>query len=112
MKAGKVWGETQLIASVPNAFEWHRIIVESGHQCSRHSHRQKYNGFFVESGTLEVTVWQPEGTVDVTILHVGDYMAVPPGVDHRFKALQDTVAFEVYWAQFSPDDIERVDTGE
>lgn len=110
--AGKVWGSTQLIESIPNLFEWHRIDVDAGHRCSRHSHASKYNGFFVEKGKLQITVWQPSGTVDETVLHPGDYMVVPPRVEHQFYALDNTIAFEVYWARLDPEDIDRANTGE
>ena len=111
MKAGKVWGETLKIHAVPGCFEFHRIFALEGHECSKHLHKTKYNGFWVEQGILRVTVWQPSGTIDYTVLQDGDFMVVPPGVHHRFTALMDTVAFELYWAELHPEDIERENVG-
>lgn len=110
--AGKVWGRTAQLFATP-AFELHRIVAQPGHKCSKHKHSTKVNGFFVETGKLRVTVWQPTGTVDVTELGPGDTIAVPPGVYHQFQALEpDTVAFEVYWTELRADDIERETVGE
>lgn len=109
--AGKVWGATSEVFVTP-MFELHQITVDAGHRCSRHLHRTKYNGFLVLSGSLEVTVWQPTGTVDVTVLGPNDNMIVPPGVDHQFRALEKTRAIEAYWTELRGDDIVRVNTGE
>lgn len=108
--AGKVWGQTSEIFAT-STFELHRIEVRHGRECSKHSHRTKFNGFFVESGALEVTVWQPTGTVDVTVLTAGDSMIVPPGVVHQFRGNLNTVAFEAYWTELLRDDIVRNTTG-
>ena len=112
MISGKVWGTTSLIHSVPGCFEFHRIDALKGHRCSNHKHKTKYNGFYVVSGKLQITVKQPTGTTDITVLGPGDYTVVSPGVFHRFDVLEDTVAFELYWAELHPSDIEREDVGE
>jgi hypothetical protein len=39
------------------------------------------------------------------------YTKVAPGEYHQFEALKDTVAYELYWAQFDHDDIERETVG-
>lgn len=105
-----MWGSTSEIFAT-STFELHRLTVKLGHRCSRHSHLTKFNGFYVESGLLVVTVWQPTGTVDVTHLYDGDSMIVPPGVDHQFEAFTPVVALEVYWTELRGDDIVRKDTG-
>ena len=38
-------------------------------------------------------------------------MEVPPGEYHRFEAVEDVVAYEIYWAQLEDHDIERVEEG-
>lgn len=111
-KAGKVWGTTELIALVPGVVEFHRIETRKGGVCSKHAHQSKTNGFFVESGKLLIRVWQKAyDLVDETILEAGDYMAVPPGVQHQFECLEDAVAFELYYAQLVGDDIVRESVG-
>ena len=73
MKAGKIWGQTELIHA-NGVLEFHRIEYKAGYKCSEHEHRFKWNGFFVESGKMIVRVWQDEdqeGLVDETILGPG-----------------------------------------
>jgi mannose-6-phosphate isomerase-like protein (cupin superfamily) len=111
MLAGKVWGETELIEG-NGVLEFHRIQARAGGVCSKHLHRHKWNGFYVESGQLVVRVWKNNyDLVDETVLGPGQYTRVPPGEYHQFEALEDTVAFEIYWAEFDHDDIQRETVG-
>lgn len=108
---GKIWGKTQAIET-NGFFEFHRIEIKKNGYCSKHKHKHKYNGFFIESGCLEIKVWKNDyELVDTTVLHAGDYTAIPPGEYHQFKALEDTVCFELYWAKFEHNDIERETVG-
>lgn len=108
IKAGKVWGATELIHA-NGVLEFHRIEYRAGYKCSEHWHKTKWNGFFVESGRMLVRVWQDDqgGLVDETILEAGDFTQVKPGKIHQFEGLEDGVAFELYWAEFDHNDIER-----
>lgn len=106
MRSGKIWGTTELIEST-DSFEFHRIEFKANVCCSEHYHKTKWNGFFVESGSLVVKVWQEEGTVDTTVLRAGDYFKVAPGMWHQFVGVDDGVAFELYWSSFDKDDIVR-----
>ena len=86
IKAGKIWGETELILS-NNSLEFHRIDYKKG-------------------------VWQKDyDLVDETILNPGDFTAVKPGLYHSFEGMEDGVAFELYWANFSVHDIQRESVG-
>jgi len=59
-----------------------------------------------------VRVWQNDyDLVDETVLKAGDFCQVKPGVYHQFEGVQDGVAFELYWAEFSHDDIQRETVG-
>ena len=107
--AGKVWGQTELVHA-NGVLEFHRIEFKEGYKCSEHEHAPKWNGFYVESGRMLVRVWQDEdqeGLVDETILEAGDFTQVKPGKIHQFEGLEDGVAFELYWAEFSHNDIIR-----
>jgi mannose-6-phosphate isomerase-like protein (cupin superfamily) len=53
IKAGKVWGATELIHA-NGVLEFHRIEYRAGYKCSEHLHKFKWNGFFVESGRMLV----------------------------------------------------------
>ena len=111
MIAGKVWGRTEVIEA-NSVLEMHRIEIDAGGVCSRHCHRFKWNGFFVESGRLLVRVWKRDyDLVDETVLSAGDYTRVAPGEYHQFEALEPTVAFEIYWAALDHDDIQRDTAG-
>jgi len=111
MKAGKIWGQTELIHA-NGVLEFHRIEYKKDVACSKHKHEFKWNGFFVESGKMMVKVWQKDyDLVDETILNPGDFMRVKPGVFHQFIGLEDGVAFELYWAEFDHNDIKRETIG-
>ena len=46
-----------------------------------------------------IRIWQNDyDLVDETILKAGDYTTVKPGVYHQFVALEDVIAYELYWA--------------
>ena len=110
-KAGKIWGETELILA-NNALEFHRIDYKKGGVCSKHLHEWKWNGFYCMSGQLKIRVWQKDyDLVDETILNPGDFTAVKPGLYHSFEGMEDGVAFELYWANFSHNDIKRESVG-
>lgn len=111
MKAGKVWGTTQLIER-NGACEFHRIETKKGGVCSKHIHEYKWNGFMVESGKLLIRCWQKDyDLVDETILGPGEFTKVKPGVPHQFECLEDGVAYELYWAEFPEKDIVRETVG-
>ncbi len=110
--AGKVWGHTIQIES-NSAVEFHQLLILPGHKCSKHRHQVKFNGFYVQSGVLRVTVWQDDsGTVDETLLRRGDWLVVKPGLYHQFEAVETTEAFELYWTEFLDSDIDRQSFGE
>lgn len=111
-KAGKIWGSTELILSNAS-LEFHRIEFNARARCSKHLHKTKYNGFWVESGKLLIRVWQEDqGLVDETRLSKGEWCTVAPGKYHEFVGIEDGVAFEVYWAQgLDPTDIVRMNSG-
>jgi mannose-6-phosphate isomerase-like protein (cupin superfamily) len=112
MKAGKVWGTTELIEA-NGALEFHRIEMEAGGVCSKHLHRYKWNGFYVESGKMLVRVWQRDyDLVDETVVGPNQYTKVKPGLYHQFECLESGVAYELYWAEFNHNDIVRETVGE
>ena len=109
--AGKVWGQTELVHA-NGVLEFHRIEYKAKGTCSKHQHKFKWNGFFVESGEMIVRVWQNDyDLVDETILKAGDFTAVKPGLYHSFEGLESGVAFELYWAEFRHNDIVRESVG-
>ncbi len=111
MKAGKIWGQTELIHA-NGVLEFHRIDFKTGGVCSKHKHQFKWNGFYVVSGRMKIKVWQRDyDLIDETILGPGDFARVKPGLMHSFEGMEDGVAFELYWAEFNHDDIQRETVG-
>jgi len=110
-KAGKIWGQTELIHA-NGVLEFHRIDFKAGGVCSKHKHQFKWNGFYVVSGQMKIRVWQKDyDLIDETILGPGDFTRVKPGLMHSFEGMEDGVAFELYWAEFNHDDIQRETVG-
>lgn len=111
MKQGKIWGETELIFKNDN-FEAHRIFVKKGGYCSKHYHQYKHNIFYVELGNLLVKVQKNNyNLIDGTNLFSGDKMDVNPNEMHWFEALDDTIAFEIYYSEPISGDIVRESCG-
>ena len=121
-KQGKVWGETWSILQNP-LVEFHRISIKAGYRCSTHTHLHKWNGFFVESGILEIHVirrdYNPRAhpqsnhqtLTDITSMKAGDFNAVKPGLTHWFQCVENCIAFELYWPETLSEDIVREDVG-
>lgn len=110
--SGKVWGQTELVFANSN-IEFHRIDIKKGGTCSKHKHSFKFNGFYCMAGQLLIRTWKNDyDLVDETILKEGDFMSVSPGEFHQFEALEDCIAFELYYAHFDHDDIQRETVGE
>jgi mannose-6-phosphate isomerase-like protein (cupin superfamily) len=110
MKSGKIWGETNLVFS-NNSVQINQIHIKKGGRCSKHMHNHKNNIFFVQSGELLIEQWTKEWLVDSTILKKEDKMNISSQVFHRFTALEDTKALEIYYLDIDNDDIIREDTG-
>ncbi len=108
---GKVWGKTKDIFKNAN-FELHRIEAKKGGFCSKHQHKHKYNAFYIEKGKLKITVYETDyDLVDETLVKTGQITTCPPKEYHKFEALEDTIAYEIYWVELNHDDIEREDVG-
>lgn len=105
-KQGKVWGESSPLFARNNV-EVHRIYARHGGCSSRHRHAHKFNLFYVEQGCLRVVIEQPYGLEDITFVRKHESCVVPPGLWHKFEAIEDTLAFEIYWTELDPQDIER-----
>lgn len=108
---GKIWGKTQEIFHFNNV-EIHRIEAKANSFCSKHKHNHKHNMFFVESGVLMIDIWKNDyDLLDKTTLTKGESTVVKPGEYHRFTAIEDTIAYEIYWTELLSDDITRKDCG-
>lgn len=110
-RQGKIWGSTKSLF-FKNNVEIHRIEANEGGYCSKHKHDHKYNAFFVERGQLKITVWKNDyDLVDETIISDQEMSIVKPQEYHMFEAMEDTVAYEIYWTEINTDDIIRESCG-
>ena len=67
MKAGKIWGSTELIHA-NGVLEFHRIEFKKGFKCSEHEHRYKWNDSMLNlARCLSVFGKMIQGLVDETI---------------------------------------------
>jgi mannose-6-phosphate isomerase-like protein (cupin superfamily) len=111
-KHGKVWGSTQNLF-FKNNVEISRIQINKRGCCSKHKHEHKYNMFFVEIGKLKIKIWKNDyNLIDETILESQQSTTVKPGEYHTFEALEDTIAYEIYWIELCVQDIIRETCGE
>lgn len=111
MISGKVWGTTEIIESNP-FFEIHKLNIMANYSCSKHMHKYKWNGFYVEKGILEIHIWKHDyKLVDITTLYPGDYTSVAPNEYHMFVCKEDCICFELYWPEFCKNDISRESVG-
>lgn len=114
----KVWG-TACHCFVDERAALSQITFLAGHRCSRHVHRERANLFQITSGALVVETWRselkPSGPKRMALLLPGNTLAVPSGVWHRFRVVEDGEGNELYWPDrggaVSADDIYRWDQG-
>jgi quercetin dioxygenase-like cupin family protein len=111
LKDGKIWGETSEIFKKNNV-SIHRILIKKDHFCSKHKHDYKYNIFYIESGKIKIQHWQTDyDLMDETIISTGESCSIPPKHYHKFIALEDTIAYEIYYVELFDNDISRIDCG-
>ena len=111
-KSGKVWGFTSKIFSKNNV-EIHRIVGLNGGKSSMHRHTSKWSMFFVERGGLQILIEKNDYPLtDKTFLIEGQSIIIRPNEYHSFEIMEPgTVAYEIYWTELNPDDIERKNSG-
>ena len=107
----KVWGTTQKIFDM-NGVQIHRIIANKGGYSSTHKHEFRFNMFYVERGSIKVIVHKNDyDLTDETIIKSGESTVAAPNEWHSFLALEDTVAYEIYYGKVDDSDIVRRDCG-
>lgn len=112
-KRSKIWGSTSCLFNKNNV-EIHRIEAKKDSFCSVHKHEHKTNIFFVEQGLLKITIYRTDAGKEIkdeTLLGPGDMTYVENGLDHKFEAMEDTIAFEIYYLELDQNDIVRKNVG-
>lgn len=112
MKAGKVWGTTELLLKTP-LIEVHRLDVLPNMACSMHCHKFKHNGFYVAAGELFIEIVKNDyNLTDITLLGPGEFTTVAPNEYHRFRTGDRGMqGIEIYYLEPLSIDITRKTTG-
>lgn len=112
----KPWGRFRFVHKSDSL---HVVEAEAGAggRSSVHVHTYKTNAFYVSRGKLKVESLKVHGSLlcgDATlasemqtfVVEAGKSVTVPPGVYHRFTAIEDSTFVEVYTPNMSssPDD--------
>jgi mannose-6-phosphate isomerase-like protein (cupin superfamily) len=106
---GKRWGSTQSIFCL-NGIDVNRLLPLARGFCSEHCHACKFSRFFVLRGKMKITIFRDD-LLDEIVLNPNMCTDVPPGVWHKFEALEDSDVIEIYWVVLDDNDIERRTTG-
>jgi quercetin dioxygenase-like cupin family protein len=101
----KDWGLTDLIFS-NSIVEIHKLSINKSGYSSKHYHAYKYNVFYVDQGSVEIIIWLDQ-IEQKHILNDGDSITIKPNIWHKFIALKDTTATEIYYTSIDSNDIIR-----
>lgn len=101
----KIWGTNMEIYS-NDLCSINKLHVKKGGVCSWHSHKVKYNIFFVVSGKLEI-----QTDIGNSVLVEDQNFMISPGTKHLFRALEDTIAIEIMFVKYDHNDIQREKVG-
>ncbi|MEK7612543.1 MAG: PfkB family carbohydrate kinase [Patescibacteria group bacterium] len=87
VRVPKVWGEEHWI--VNKQYCGKKLILKKNFQCSIHSHKEKDETFYVQSGLVRMEV-----NNKVHVMKPGDSITILPNTPHRFTGLEDSEIFE------------------
>jgi len=101
----KIWGtNTEIYHNDLSSINVLHVL--KGGTCSLHTHKAKHNIFHVISGKLNIHT----DMGDSTILPGQSFMVLA-GTKHQFQAIEETVAIEVMFVRYDPEDIRRESVG-
>ena len=83
------------------------LHVKAGQALSFQYHRVKEETIYVQSGRIMLTRAEPGGEPQKVEMGPGDVLHVPPGLRHRFEALEDTDLLEASTPEL--DDVVRLE---
>ncbi len=101
----KPWGEEILFAHT-GRYAGKILKINRGESLSLQYHRKKDEHFYVQEGSLRLTV-EEGGCRTETVLGPGDSRHLPPGTRHRMEAISDCILFEVSTPEL--DDVVRLE---
>jgi mannose-6-phosphate isomerase-like protein (cupin superfamily) len=104
-KVVKPWGfELRFVRT--DRYAGKALFIKAGSQLSLQYHEKKDEAFFVQSGTLELVLGRGKEQT-VIRMNPGDSRHIPPGTVHRFRAVTDTLLFEVSTPEL--EDVVRIE---
>jgi mannose-6-phosphate isomerase-like protein (cupin superfamily) len=104
-KVDKPWGfELRFIRT--DRYAGKALFIKAGAQLSLQYHEKKDEAFYVQSGTLDLVLGKGADQT-VVRLNAGDSRHIPPGTIHRFRAVTDTLLFEVSTPEL--EDVVRIE---
>lgn len=109
----KEWGTDELVF-FNEIVKVHRIEIKSGGKSTDgnfHKHRYSFNKFYIENGMLDIYV---KSSKEDYFFQIGDdcefrSVTIFPNNLHRFEAITNCIAYEIYWVQCQLNDILRYD---
>ena len=105
----KPWGYEETLES-NSEYLFKKLFMKQGHKCSLQYHNHKTETLYVVTGSLIVTLSDPElkdFKVISMVLHPGDHLTIKSGVTHRMEANTDCTYLES--SSPFPDDTVRVE---
>jgi len=106
----KIWGENKEIF-VNDTCSINVLDILKSTVCSRHSHKSKYNLFYVLEGEVEIDIFYNDYQPHVIKLLPGASFLVEPNLIHRFRGIEQSKVIEVMFVKYSAEDIVRLDVG-
>lgn len=93
----KVWGHEDWIVN-NELYCFKKLHLKKGYRCSMHHHKIKDETFIVHSGKVLLEYqakWGGKLKTSSRVMTTGDRMRIPPGLEHRFTGLEDSVIYEI-----------------
>jgi mannose-6-phosphate isomerase-like protein (cupin superfamily) len=86
-----VWGKEEWIVNLGSAgYCGKKLILNKGHQCSIHYHKEKDEVFYINKGIVLMIVDGEE-----LLMKPNSRIRIEPGTKHRFVGLTDSEIIEI-----------------
>jgi mannose-6-phosphate isomerase len=102
----KPWGH-EIVYALTDRYCGKVLFIRAGEQLSLQFHREKDEVIYVHEGRIELEIGEPGGPLDQEVVGPGRAFRLPPGVVHRWRALEDAVILETSTPEL--DDVVRLE---
>lgn len=96
----KPWGSEQIWAET-ETYVGKVISIDAGQRLSLQYHEEKDESILVSKGRLRLHTGEEADRIEARVLEEGESAHIPPGLIHRFEAIDDTVLIEVSTPQLT-----------